>query len=91
MLCCRESTEQERQQLLAARQAAQAQEAQREAAWLAQPQQVYVDTSRPWSANSTTYYISREQEVCAGWAGLRGPLLGGGNWVGSPQAAESGV
>ena len=39
------------------------QERQREEQWLSQPQQVFVDTRQPWTAQSTTYYMSREEEV----------------------------
>lgn len=60
----RENTQRELQQHAQARQAALSHEQQREDAWLAQPQQVYVDTQRPWTAQSTTYHISRQDEVC---------------------------
>ncbi|KAI3428622.1 hypothetical protein D9Q98_007445 [Chlorella vulgaris] len=52
-------------QLAAARADALAAADGREAAWLAQPQTVVLDTQRPWNAASSTYYMPREVEEAA--------------------------
>lgn len=71
--CCgrRAPAQLEAEQLAAARAAAAEQERAREAAWLAQPRQVVLDTQRPWNAASSTYYMSPEVEEAARRRGQR--------------------
>lgn len=61
----------EAEQLAAARAAAIAGADAREAAWVSQPQQVVIDTQRPWAAVSSTYYMSPELEAEARRRGQR--------------------
>ena len=68
---CRGHVQREAEQLAAARAAAVAGADAREAAWVSQPQQVVIDTQRPWAAVSSTYYMSPEVEAEARRRGQR--------------------
>lgn len=53
----RSQAQREAEALAAAKAAVGAAERERERQWLAQPQRVVVDTERPWTATSSTYFM----------------------------------